>query len=133
MHSHLHRPRGRYLRQHLCCEQCLDVSFGTLSFHAHSFIPSSYQLAVVNSNVIDPACDNLVPGESICLGWEGEDCTDTYVVNLGDDCDDVAYAFNLNSTIFNANNPQLNEDCTNMYIGEVSFSASPLYLKCLML
>jgi LysM repeat protein len=80
---------------------------------------STYQLAVVNIDNINPQCSNLVPYSSICLGWAGEDCTTTYVVQLGDTCDEVAAAWGLNTTIFYLNNPQLNSDCTNLYIGEV--------------
>jgi len=85
---------------------------------------STYQLAVVNDGIIDAECSNLVPGNSICLGWQGSDCSDTYVVKLGDDCDEVSYTYGLNSTIFYANNPQLNEECTNLYVGEVVCTAS---------
>ncbi|KAF8123012.1 hypothetical protein EV363DRAFT_791836 [Boletus edulis] len=84
---------------------------------------STYQLAVVNDNIIDPECDNLNPGSSICLGWTGEDCSTTYVVQLDDTCDDIAYAYNINETIFWDNNPQLNQDCTNLYVGEVVCTA----------
>ncbi|KAN0131879.1 hypothetical protein V8E53_010159 [Lactarius tabidus] len=79
---------------------------------------STYQLAVVNP-AINPGCSNLSPGQNLCLGTSGADCTSTYVVKPNDDCDVVASNNNINSTLLRANNPQLNGGCTNMYIGEV--------------
>lgn len=90
-------------------------------FRTHTFIPSSYQLAVVNPD-IDEECNDLESGEVLCLGYPGEDCTQTYVVTNGDTCDGVAYTFGINTTILYTNNPQLDQECTNLYIGEVSFS-----------
>ncbi|KAF8623764.1 hypothetical protein AX15_006206 [Amanita polypyramis BW_CC] len=80
---------------------------------------STYQLAVVNHGVIDAACTKLVPGQQICLGRAGEDCTTTYVVNDGDTCDDIQAKSGVNATLLYSNNPQINEGCTNIYIGEV--------------
>lgn len=131
MLSLLHRPSGRLLRHHLCCTERLDVRFFSPFFRTHSFIPSSYQLAVVNDGIIDDTCNNLVPGQSICLGWTGEDCTTTYVVGFNDDCDIVAAAYGINTTTLYNNNPQLNAECTNLYVGEVSFF-SPLSGHVLM-
>jgi hypothetical protein len=37
-----------------------------------------YQLAVINQGILNPQCTNLVPNESICLGYQGEDCTTVY-------------------------------------------------------
>ncbi|KAG8221623.1 hypothetical protein J3R82DRAFT_1901 [Butyriboletus roseoflavus] len=99
------------------------TSFNRAIFATASLLPRAsrrnYQLAVVNIGVIDSACDNLQPGSSLCLGWAGEDCTDTYVVQPSDTCDEVASIHGTNTTILYANNPQLNADCTNLYIGEV--------------
>ncbi|KAI9570925.1 hypothetical protein HD554DRAFT_2203705 [Boletus coccyginus] len=85
---------------------------------------STYQLAVINDNIIDPDCDNLMPGSTLCLGWQGQDCSTTRVVKLGDTCDGITYASGVNETIFYLNNPQLNEDCTNLYVGEVVCTSS---------
>jgi len=85
---------------------------------------STYQLAVVNINTIDAACDNLEPGAGLCLGWQGEDCTTTYVVQLDDTCDGISAMSGVNNTILYSNNPQINEGCTNIYIGEVLCTAS---------
>ena len=81
---------------------------------------TSYQLVVTNDGRIDSACSNLVQGELICLGNKGEDCSDTYVVRENDTCDRIITAHRLNSTLLYLNNPQINEACDNIYIGEVS-------------
>ncbi|KAF9261108.1 hypothetical protein L218DRAFT_946301 [Marasmius fiardii PR-910] len=80
---------------------------------------STYQLATINAGHIDQACSNLQPGDSICLGYENEDCTSTYVVQADDTCDAVVQAHSIDMTSFIANNPQINDQCNNMYIGEV--------------
>lgn len=81
---------------------------------------TSYQLVVTNDGRIDSACSNLVQGELICLGNKGEDCSNTYVVRENDTCDRIITAHKLNSTLLYLNNPQINEACDNIYIGEVS-------------
>ncbi|KAI0682386.1 hypothetical protein BC835DRAFT_893160 [Cytidiella melzeri] len=90
---------------------------------------STYQLATVNPS-IDANCDNLQPGQVLCLGTEGADCQTTYIVQAGDTCEAVQSNHNINSTILYANNPQINAGCDNIYIGEVlcvegSFAAPP--------
>ena len=60
-----------------------------------------------------------MPGQTLCVGTSGQDCTTTYVVQPNDDCDIVASNNNINTTVLYVNNPQLNTDCSNMYIGEV--------------
>lgn len=79
---------------------------------------STYQLATINPS-INPSCSNLTPGSTICLGYQGEDCTTTYVVKSGDTCDEVSSVAGINSTILWANNPQIDSQCSNIYIGEV--------------
>lgn len=49
----------------------------------------------------------------------GEDCTTTYVIQANDTCDQITASHAINSTMLYANNPQINVDCTNLYIGEV--------------
>ncbi|TFY78347.1 hypothetical protein EWM64_g5671 [Hericium alpestre] len=78
---------------------------------------STYQLAVVNPQ-INQGCTNLLPGQSLCLGNTGEDCQTTYKVVSGNTCDDLTKQFNINSTILYANNPQINADCSNLYVNE---------------
>lgn len=81
---------------------------------------SSYQLAVTNPN-IDGTCNNLQPGQTLCLGYQGQDCQTTYVVKGGDTCDQITGVHGINATMLWANNQQINADCTNIYIGEVRF------------
>jgi len=80
---------------------------------------STYQLGLLNDNIIDPDCKNLHHGDDICIGTLGEDCETTYVVGLGDTCLGIQEAWGINSTILYANNPQINEECDNIYVGEV--------------
>ena len=82
-------------------------------------IPPSYQLAALNYNQVDGKCDNLMPGQVLCIGTPGEDCQDTYVVTWDDTCDGVAETFGVNTTVFSANNPQVDQVCDNLYVGEV--------------
>jgi len=85
---------------------------------------STYQLAAVNVDIIDSTCSNLLPGENLCLGTTGEDCTQTYVITETDTCETIQTAYNLNSTILLQNNPQIDSDCDNLYEGEVLCVAS---------
>lgn len=80
---------------------------------------STYQLAVINAGIIDATCSNLVPGNTICLGYQDQDCTTTYVVKANDTCDQITSAQGTNSTMLWANNPQIDSVCDNIYIGEV--------------
>jgi len=84
---------------------------------------STYQLAVLNPD-INAQCSNLMPGQSLCLGTAGEDCTDTYVVQPNDTCEEVADAHKVDLGVLYHNNPQLHPTCDNMYIGEVLCVAS---------
>jgi len=79
---------------------------------------STYQLAAINPS-IDAGCDNLLPGETLCLGTDGADCSDTYLVTADDICETVAAKNNINTTILMVNNPNINDGCTNIYPGEV--------------
>ncbi|KAG6840384.1 hypothetical protein C0991_007045 [Blastosporella zonata] len=80
---------------------------------------STYQLSAVNPQ-IDSTCSNLVPGNQICLGYSGEDCSTTYVVVADDTCAQIAANHGFNTTILFMNNPQIDStDCSNIYIGEV--------------
>ncbi|KZS89099.1 hypothetical protein SISNIDRAFT_497653 [Sistotremastrum niveocremeum HHB9708] len=88
---------------------------------------STYQLAIVNSGTIDPSCSNLAIGATICLASPGQDCSQTHVVQTGETCNQLESVFGINSTILWANNPQINEDCTNMYTGEVICTAGQVF------
>ncbi len=93
-------------------------------FPLFSFLKKpSFQLATVNKGKINDQCTDLQPGATLCLGNTGEDCTETYVVKLGDTCDGVSGASGLNNTILYHNNPQIDQGCTNIYVGEVSVGA----------
>jgi hypothetical protein len=72
----------------------------------------------VNSG-IDNLCTNLEVGWVLCLGFTGTDCQSIYTVVANDTVDNIAEAHGLNSTILLANNPQLESDSSNLYIGEV--------------
>ncbi len=79
------------------------------------------------------SCSNLLPEEALCLGTEDEDCNETYVVKPDDTCDIVADAQGVNSTMVRLNNPQIDEECTNLYIGEVRpilYPVQPLSEMC---
>ncbi|KAI8995312.1 hypothetical protein BD414DRAFT_479180 [Trametes punicea] len=80
---------------------------------------STYQLAIVNAHIIDSSCNNLVPGQVLCLGTEGEDCKSTHVVQQDETCDSITSIYNINATMLYANNPQLDSQCDNLYVGEV--------------
>ncbi|KAF9462510.1 hypothetical protein BDZ94DRAFT_720549 [Collybia nuda] len=80
---------------------------------------STYQLSAINVGVIDSTCSNLMPGNTICLGYAGEDCSTTYTVVADDSCEMIADNHRVNTTILHLNNPQIDQDCSNVYIGEV--------------
>ncbi|KAM6495201.1 hypothetical protein JOM56_009824 [Amanita muscaria] len=92
---------------------------------------STYQLAVINKGVIDAGCTNLVPGQTLCLANVGEDCNNIHVVALGDDCESVQNQAGINSTLLYHNNPQINENCSNIYVGEARFLHFVRYLNYL--
>ncbi|KAG8911284.1 hypothetical protein FRC00_006768, partial [Tulasnella sp. 408] len=87
---------------------------------------SSYQLAVSNYQTINDGCTNLVPGQVICLGLTGADCAETYSVQSGDYCDLIASNHGVNSTLLMANNPQIDDNCWNLYVGEVLCTSKDL-------
>ena len=64
-----------------------------------------------------------MPGQPLCLGTTGEDCTDTYVVQPNDTCEEVAAAHKADLGVLYHNNPQLNAKCDNLYVGEVCLLA----------
>jgi len=79
---------------------------------------STYQLSTVNPD-IDNLCSNLEVGWTLCLGFEGTDCTSTYVVQPDDTVDAIAASHSFNATILFLNNPQIDDDGSNLYVGEV--------------
>jgi len=79
---------------------------------------STYQLATLNPS-INAECTNLQIGQVLCLGTEGEDCQDVWVVEADDTCDSIAECASTNATMLLLNNPNINDQCTNIYIGQV--------------
>jgi len=80
---------------------------------------STYQLSAINVGTINASCDNLVPGTEICIGYADEDCSTTYVVRANDTCYDIATNHGTNTSLLYQNNPQIDQDCSNIYVGEV--------------
>ncbi|KAG6918795.1 hypothetical protein DXG01_011547 [Tephrocybe rancida] len=122
MYQAVYYPGRRYLRQHFCSQERVDVRpycgwFQELSLTG--IYDRSYQLSAINTGIIDSSCSNLVPGNTICLGYAGEDCSTTYTVVPDDSCDQIAANHGFNTTILALNNPQIDSDCTNLYVGEV--------------
>jgi hypothetical protein len=78
---------------------------------------STYQLAAVNNDVIDPECSNLQIGGQLCLGTSGEDCTKIHFVQDTDTCTSIGTQYGLNSTILGQNNPNIDQGCDNLYPG----------------
>ncbi|KAK0199893.1 hypothetical protein DFS33DRAFT_1278320 [Desarmillaria ectypa] len=87
---------------------------------------STYQLATINAGYIDNACSNLHIGATICLGYLNEDCSDTYVVKAKDTCEDIVAKFSIDEATLYNNNPNINDKCSNIYIGEVLCVASSI-------
>ena len=79
----------------------------------------SYQLAIINAGVINEDCTNLISGQSYCIGYDAEDCSDVWVVEAQQTCGDITGATGLNQTLLQENNPQIADDCSNLYVGEV--------------
>ncbi|KIY50219.1 hypothetical protein FISHEDRAFT_17040, partial [Fistulina hepatica ATCC 64428] len=79
---------------------------------------STFQLAYLNS-AIDANCSNLYINETLCLGLTGEDCTSTYVVGTNDTCESISNSTGVNTTMIYFNNPQIDDECSNIYLSEV--------------
>ncbi|KAG1727104.1 hypothetical protein EDB19DRAFT_1929872 [Suillus lakei] len=103
------------------CDRCVTVQSGDTSY--------IYQLAAVNSDILNPACDNLFVGEVLCLGITGQDCNVTHVMQTGDTCYSVATAAGIPINTLLTNNPNVNTICTNVYPGEVLCTASQIYVN----
>ncbi|KAG1730364.1 uncharacterized protein EDB91DRAFT_1349640 [Suillus paluster] len=87
---------------------------------------STYQLMKVNTGVINTACD-LHVGEEICLAIKGQDCTAVHVVKYGDVCNAIVNEAGISLSTLYANNPNINEGCTNLYPDEVLCTSSHIY------
>ncbi|TFK24570.1 hypothetical protein FA15DRAFT_669435 [Coprinopsis marcescibilis] len=80
---------------------------------------STYQLGAINAVKINVACNNLEPGDKLCLGTENEDCQDIKVVVPGDTCEAIWSKYGVDQEIFYENNPQVARECGNIYVDEV--------------
>lgn len=80
---------------------------------------STYQLASANPDQIDSQCSNLQPGQQICLATSGFDCAVVVKVQIGDTCSSIVTTAGISIKMLTYNNPQINDDCTNLYDGEV--------------
>jgi len=86
---------------------------------------STFQLFALNSDKINQECTNLAVGGVLCLGTTPDkDCQTTHTVKAGDTCDSVSSAAGTNTTILQHNNPQIDDQCHNIYIGEVLCTAT---------
>ncbi|KAJ3475888.1 hypothetical protein NLI96_g11528 [Meripilus lineatus] len=85
---------------------------------------STFQLALVNQGVINTDCSNLFVDENICLGLVGQDCTSTHTIVSGDFCFAIAQIAGIALDTLLANNPNVNQDCSNIYPGEVLCTAA---------
>ncbi|KAF5367280.1 hypothetical protein D9615_010465 [Tricholomella constricta] len=89
---------------------------------------STYQLAV-NNPTVNAACDNLFIDQVLCLGIEGQDCSTVRLVVEGDSCGAILSDAGITLDVLRANNPNVDEGCTNIYPGEVLCTATtPVYV-----
>jgi len=79
---------------------------------------STYQLAYVNSGIINAGCGNIKPNEILCLGIKNQDCLKTHVVKSGDTCDAIVKKDGITIDTLHTNNPNLNAECF-ITVGEV--------------
>lgn len=73
----------------------------------------------MNPLSIDEACEQLQIGSELCLGFEGSDCSKIHTVVEGDTCGHLIDVYGMDDATLRQNNPQINHECTNIYIGEV--------------
>ncbi|CDO70211.1 hypothetical protein BN946_scf184942.g11 [Trametes cinnabarina] len=117
---------GAYAQEPNCARNYTVVLGDTCDEISAKTNTSTYQLATVNADKIDAACDNLAVGELLCLGIVGQDCDVVDVVQSGDSCAAIADDAGTTLDILLANNPNVNSDCTNIYPGESSFVERPV-------
>ena len=55
----------------------------------------------------------------LCLGLVGQDCKTVHVVKTGDSCPTIASQANITDGQLLIDNPNVNPNCTNIYVGEV--------------
>ncbi|KAI0329340.1 hypothetical protein GY45DRAFT_1325117 [Cubamyces sp. BRFM 1775] len=110
------------------CSRFFEVSPGDTcdGISAQTSTPS-FQLLLDNPGVINAACSNLMPGEILCLGVVGQDCTDVHVVQPGDVCVNIANEAGILLSTLLANNPNVNSACSNLHVGEVLCTANEIF------
>ncbi|WWC60092.1 uncharacterized protein I303_102656 [Kwoniella dejecticola CBS 10117] len=102
-----------------CTRNATVVSGDTCDSISRKYGVSTYQLALVNDATIDENCDNLQPGQVVCLGIEEHDCTKVYTVVADDTCDYIQQTYGISNETLWSNNPQIDDACDNIYVGEV--------------
>ena len=65
----------------------------------------------------------------LCLGISGRDCQLVHVVQAGDTCAVIAQAAGTTLGILLANNPNVNQGCTNIRPGEVLCTANEIFVS----
>lgn len=102
------------------CTRSATVEAGdTCDSISHKYGASTFQLALVNEAVIAENCDNLEPDQTVCLGIKGTDCTKVYTVQPNDTCAWIEEMYGTSLDTLRSNNPQIDEECSNIYINEV--------------
>ncbi|KAH7906289.1 hypothetical protein BJ138DRAFT_1071932 [Hygrophoropsis aurantiaca] len=112
------------------CDRSTVVHLGeTCDIISATFNVSTYQLAAVNTGIIDAGCDNLAVGEPLCLGLTGQDCNTTYVIQSGDTCQTIASGAGIPVNTLLTNNPNVNPICSNIYPNEVLCTSAQIYVN----
>ena len=98
---------------------CDNLVEGTISHtHSHFFHSAPPKLA------------SLIVLQVLCLAMAGYNCTSVYPVQPDDDCAKIADAAQIDFTTLRANNPNIDEGCTNIYPGEVCISFFLSHASC---
>ena len=110
----------------------LFASMPTIEFLASNW-PRSTWLLLIPFATICSSARSVSPGscgtkrithgstvQTICLGVTGQDCQTIHVVAEGDFCASIADVAGIDVSTLLANNPNVNSDCSNIGIGEVS-------------
>ncbi|KAJ6507000.1 glycoside hydrolase superfamily [Mycena sanguinolenta] len=107
-----------------CAQNYTVVSGDTCSIIESKTGLNDTQLRALNPEINDD-CTNLQLGEILCVndGSGGtsppSDCTQNYTVVSGDTCSIIETKTGLNDTQLRELNPEINDDCTNLQLGEI--------------
>ncbi|PPR06460.1 hypothetical protein CVT24_002621 [Panaeolus cyanescens] len=78
---------------------------------------SNYDLERINPTI---SCANLIQGHAICVDAPEVDCSAVYIVDGSEGgCSNIASAHDITFSELRTLNPNINEQCTNIYIGQV--------------